>query len=389
MPDVHAKLSASGAKKWLNCPASITLESKFPDTESAYAAEGTAAHALGEAKLRLALNKITRVLYHKLIRDIEITEDMEEYTDAYRDFVIERYNALKEQYSGTTLQLEQRLDFSQWVPGGFGTGDAVIIGDDVIEIIDLKYGQGVKVSARENPQLRLYALGAMSDYGFLFDIHKIRMTIFQPRLDNIDTEELTADELLEWGKSVKPRAILANEGSDECRAGKHCDDGFCKARPICRAYTEEKSKLAALDFKPPPELTIDEIAEVIDQSEKLATWAKLVKDYALEQALDNGVRYPGFKVVEGRSNRKYSVPDDVIAAVLTAEGYSETDIYKKEILGITKMETLLSKKRFNELLGGYVIKPPGKPTLVRSEDKRPEINTAEKAAEDFKEIIEN
>lgn len=388
MPDVHAKLSASGAKKWLNCPASIALESGFPDTVSAYAAEGTAAHALGEAKLRLAINQITRVQYHKLIKDLEITEDMEEYTDAYRDFVLERYNALQGRFSDATLQLEQRLDFSEWVPGGFGTGDALIIGGDTIEIIDLKYGQGVKVSAQENPQLRLYALGAVSEYGFLFDIQKISTAIFQPRLDNIDTEELTCEELLRWGKDVIPKAVLADKGSDECHAGCHCDDGFCKARPICRAYAEEKCRLAAMEFKPPAELSIDEIAEIIDQSERLATWAKLVKDYALDQAVNKGVRYPGFKVVEGRSNRKYAVPDAEIAAILTEKGYREQDIYKKEILGISKMEALLSKKKFNEFLGGYVVKPQGKPTLVPAEDKRPEINTAEKAADDFKNVIE-
>lgn len=388
MPDMHAKLSASGSKKWLNCPASITLESGFPDTVSAYAAEGTAAHALGEAKLRLAINQITRVQYHKHIKDLEITEDMEEYTDAYRDYVLERYNALKGEFPDTTLQLEQLLNFSEWVPGGFGTGDAVIIGGDTVEIIDLKYGQGVKVLAGQNPQLRLYALGAVSEYGFLFDIQKIRTTIFQPRLDNIDTEELTCEELLQWGKDVIPKAALADKGSDECHAGRHCDDGFCKARPICRAYAEEKCKLAAMDFKPPAELSIDEIAEIIDQSERLAAWAKLVKDYALEQAVNKGIRYPGFKVVEGKSNRKYAVSDAEIAAILTEKGYSEQDIYKKEILGISKMESLLSKKKFNEFLGDYVIKPQGKPTLVPAEDKRPEINTAEKAAEDFKNIIE-
>lgn len=388
MPDIHAKLSASRAKKWLNCPASVTLESRFPDTGSVYAAEGTTAHALGEAKLRLAVNQITRVQYHKSIKTLEITEDMEEYTDRYRDFVIERYSALRGRYADTELMLEQRLDFSEWVPGGFGTGDAVIIGGDTVEVIDLKYGQGVKVSAHENPQLRLYALGAVTEYEFLFDIQKIRTNIFQPRLDNIDTEDLTYNELLEWGKYVRPRAVLADAGSDESHAGSHCDDGFCKARPICRAYAEEKCRLAAMEFRPPAELSIDETAEVIDQSEHLAAWAKLVKEYALGQAVNKGVRYPGFKVVEGRSNRRYAVPDAEIAAILTEKGYKEEDIYTKEILGISKMEALLSKKKFNEYLGGCVVKPQGKPTLVPVEDARPEINTAEKAAEDFKDIIE-
>lgn len=388
MPDIHAKLSASGAKKWLNCPASVTLESKFPDTSSTYAVEGTIAHALGEAKLRLATGQITRVQYHKTIEPLETTEDMEEYTDEYRDFVLERYNDLKGRYDETALLLEQRLNYDDWVPGGFGTGDAVIIGGNTIEIIDLKYGKGVEVSAQGNPQLRLYALGAVSEYGFLFDIDTVRMTIFQPRLDNIDVEELTYDELINWGKEVIPKAEQADKGSDECHAGSHCDDGFCKARPICRAYAEERCKLVAMDFKPPLELSVDEIAEIIDQSEHLATWAKLVKDFALDQAVNKGVCYPGFKVVEGRSNRKYAVSDKEIADKLIQNGCCESDIYKKEILSISKMEALLGKKKFNEFLGKLVIKPQGKPTLVPTEDSRPEINTAEKAAEDFKDIIE-
>lgn len=386
MPEEHAKLSASGSKKWINCPASIAMESKFPDESSEYAKEGTTAHSLGEAKLKLALNHITRVQYHKMIRSLDITEDMEEYTDSYRDFVLERYNAVKSQCEDAQIHLERRLDFSEWVPDGFGTGDTVIIGGGIIEIIDLKYGQGVKVSADKNSQLRIYGLGALSEYDYLYDIHKVNLTIFQPRLDNIDTETLTRDELINWGEALKPKAILANSGGGDCVAGRHCDDGFCKARAVCRAYAEEKNRLAAMVFKPPLELTDDEIAEVIDQSENLAKWAKLVKDYALDQALNNGVKYPGFKVVEGRSNRKYAEDDSKIADVLIKAGYDEKNIYKKEILNITQMGALLGRARFNELLGEYVIKPQGKPTLVRSEDKRPEWNSAEKAAEDFKDI---
>ena len=304
MPEEHAKLSASGSKKWINCPASIAMESKFPDESSEYAKEGTTAHSLGEAKLKLALNHITRVQYHKMIRSLDITEDMEEYTDSYRDFVLERYNAIKSQCKDAQIHLERRLDFSEWVPDGFGTGDTVIIGGGIIEIIDLKYGQGVKVSADKNSQLRIYGLGALSEYDYLYDIHKVNLTIFQPRLDNIDTETLTRGELIKWGEDLKPKAVLANSGDGDCIAGRHCDDGFCKARAVCRAYAEEKNRLAAMVFKPPLELTEDEIAEVIDQAENLAKWSKLVKDYALEQALNNGVKYPGFKVVEVTANMR-------------------------------------------------------------------------------------
>lgn len=382
MPETHAKLSASGAKKWINCPLSVKMESEIPDKESTYAAEGTTAHALSEAKLKLATKQLTRVQYHKAIKDLNITEDMEEYTDAYRDFVIERLNAAKALTPDAELKIEQRLDFSDWVPGGFGTGDAVIISDGTVEVIDLKYGQGIRVSAQDNPQLRLYGLGALAAYDFLYDIDTITMTIFQPRLDHCDSETLALKELKDWGEYIREKATLADSGEGECVAGKHCDEGFCKARAICRAYANEKLRLAPMDFKPPAQLTNDEIAEIIDQSEKLANWAKTVKDYALEQAL-NGEKYPGFKIVEGRSNRKYSKSDEEIGSILENAGYREDDIYTKNILGISKMESFLSKKTFKEVLGDYIIKPQGKPTLVPVEDSRPEWNSAD---EDFKNV---
>ncbi|HBV68433.1 MAG TPA: DUF2800 domain-containing protein [Clostridiales bacterium] len=388
MPDVHAKLSASGAKKWMNCPGSVLLESNIPDIQSEYASEGTTAHSLGEAKLRLAIKEITRVKYHKLIKDLEITEDMESYTDDYRDFVIERFNAAKSKTPDAVLMLEQRLDFSQWVPEGFGTGDVVIIADGTMEIIDLKYGKGVPVYATSNPQLMLYSLGAISEYEFMYDIQEVTMTIFQPRIDNIDSHTLLAIDLLYWGSEINKKAIKAFNGSDECVAGKHCDDGFCKARAICRAYADERSKIAALDFKKPAGLSIEEIAEVIDLAERLATWSKLVKDYALDQAVNNNVKFPGFKLVEGRSNRQYSVDDTLIAAKLIGAGYKDDDIWPRKLKGITDLEKYLSKKTFNELIGEMIVKPQGKPTLVPVEDKRPELNTNENATNDFKEIIE-
>lgn len=388
MPDVHAKLSASGAKKWMNCPGSVLLESNIPDTQSEYASEGTTAHSLGEAKLRLALKEITRVKYHKLIKDLETTEEMESYTDDYRDFVIERFNAAKAKTSDAVLMLEQRLDFSQWVPEGFGTGDVVIIADGTMEIIDLKYGKGVPVNANSNPQLMLYSLGAISEYEFIYDIQEVTMTIFQPRIDNIDSFTMTDEELLDWGNEITKKADKAFNGSDECVAGKHCKEGFCKAIPICRAYAEEVSKIATLDFRKPAELSIEEIAEIIDLSEKLANWSKLVKDYALDQAVKNNVKFPGFKLVEGRSDRKYAFDDTIIAARLIGAGYKDDDIWPRKLKGITDLEKYLSKKTFNELIGDMVIKPQGKPTLVPLEDKRPELNTTANAANDFKNIIE-
>lgn len=388
MPDIHARLSASGAKKWINCPGSIQLEENFEDKPSQFAEEGTNAHALGEAKIRLATKEYNRTKYHNAIRNLEITEDMEDYAESYKNYVIERYNSALQKTPDAILMLEQRLDFSKYVPDGFGTGDAVIIAEGKLEIIDLKYGKGVEVSAIDNPQLRLYALGAYEAFDMLYGFDTVEMTIYQPRLDNISSENISVAELLEWGESVKKAAQLANDDSViECVAGKHCDTGFCKARPVCRAYAEERQKMAVYDFKPPAMLTVAEIADIIEQSASLEKWAKLVCDYALEQAYKHGVEYPGYKVVEGRSNRKYSKPDSEVAKILTDNGYQESDILVHKLKGITDIEKLLGKKTFAEVLGSYVVKPPGKPTLVCSEDKRPAINSATQAQEDFKNDI--
>lgn len=388
MPDIHARLSASGAKKWINCPGSIQLEENFEDKPSQFAEEGTNAHALGEAKIRLATKEYNRTKYHNAIRNLEITEDMEDYAESYKNYVIERYNSALQKTPDAILMLEQRLDFSKYVPDGFGTGDAVIIAEGKLEIIDLKYGKGVEVSAVDNPQLRLYALGAYEAFDMLYGFDTVEMTIYQPRLDNISSENISVAELLEWGESVKKAAQLANDDSViECVAGKHCDTGSCKARPVCRAYAEERQKMAVYDFKPPAMLTVAEIADIIEQSASLEKWAKLVCDYALEQAYKHGVEYPGYKVVEGRSNRKYSKPDSEVAKILTDNGYQESDILVHKLKGITDIEKLLGKKTFAEVLGSYVVKPPGKPTLVCSEDKRPAINSAMQAQEDFKNDI--
>ncbi len=389
MPDIHARLSASGAKKWLNCPGSVQLEEQFRDKPSEFASEGTAAHTLAEAKIKLAANKINRTRYAAMIEKLEITGDMDEYTDGYRDFVLERYNEALRTIPDAKLLIEQRLDFSTWVPGGFGTGDAVIVGNGVMEIIDLKYGRGVKVSAENNPQLRLYALGALDEYDYIYGIEVVRTTIYQPRIDNINSEDLTSEELYKWGELVSDSAKKAADDSiTNCVAGCHCDDGFCKARPACRAYAAKRQEMAKFDFMPPAKLTPDEIAKIIDEADKLQIWAKIVSDYALDQALNHGVSYPGFKLVEGRSNRKY-IDEVKVGKQLIENGYTESDIYIRKLKGITDMEKLLGKKSFNDVLGELVVKPQGKPTLVHIEDKRPALNSAVQATEDFKEIIEN
>lgn len=389
MPEVHAKLSASGAKKWLNCPGSVRLEATMPESSSSYAAEGTTAHSLGEAKIRLATKCLTRVQYHKQKADLEIDAEMEEYTNAYRDFVIERLNAAKANTPDAILAVEQRLDFSEWVPGGFGTGDCIIISDKGVEIIDLKYGKGVQVEAEENSQLMLYALGAIAEYGYLYDLESVTMTIFQPRIDNISSYTMAVDELEAWGEEVKSKAILADSDEGECYAGSHCAEGFCKARPFCRIYAESCSKAAAFDFRKPAELNTDEIAEVLELSERLTKWSALVKDYALDQALHHNVRYPGYKLVEGRSNRAFTTEEKEIAGIITNAGFIDDEVWPRKLKGLEDLEKLIGKKQFGELLNGYIFKPEGKPTLVPAEDRRPELNTAESAAEDFKKYIEN
>lgn len=388
MPGVHAKLSASGAKKWLACPGSVVLEAECKESSSTYAAEGTTAHALGEAKIRLAAKAFTKAKYHKAVKDLAIDEDMEDYTDSYRDFVLEQYAALQRDTPDAVLLLEQRLDFSDYAPEGFGTGDCVLVGDGLLHIIDLKYGKGVRVNAKENPQLRLYGLGALAAFDFLYDIQRVKMTIYQPRLDHTDSEELTAEELRAWGEQIKPKAEKAFAGVQEFCPGDHCDSGFCKARPFCRAYAEKRGEMAKYDFAKPSRLSPEEISEVVEQSEALAKWATLVKDYALDEAVNHGAVFPGYKVVEGRSNRTYGAEEPVIAGTLIAQGYNEDEIWPRKLKTVTALEKYLGKKTFQELLGEYVVKPPGKPVLVAETDPRPALHSAAAAAADFAEQIE-
>ena len=349
----HAILSASSAHRWLNCPPSARLEEHFPDEPSPYAEEGTKAHKIAEG-----------ILLDKIDEPADGTNEMFEYVSRYVEVVLEKW------IPGAQLYVEQRLDFSPWVPEGFGTGDAVIVSDDVLEIIDLKYGKGVQVSAENNPQLRLYALGAYNEFGALYDFQTVRMTIVQPRLDHVSTEELSLDELLAWGESIKPIAQQAYEGKGEFKAGPHCR--FCKARRTCRARAEYHMELARYEFKDPDLLSIEEIAEILKQAEDLAAWAKEIKEHALTLAFRDGVKIPGFKVVEGRSTRKIT-DEAALAERLAAEGY---DPFKRVLKTITELEKTVGRKRFAELAADLIEKPPGRPTLVPESDKRPEINSA-------------
>lgn len=387
----HAILSASGSKRWLTCTPSAQLEQQFPENESEYAAEGTFAHALAELRLsRAVANTIRPSIYKKKLEELEknllYSASMAEYIEQYVTFVAEKFTEAKKNCPDTLILLEQKLDFSEWVPDGFGTGDVIIISDGVLEIIDLKYGQGVPVSAEGNTQMRLYALGAINQFGLLYDFDCIRMTIVQPRLDSISSEDVSVTELLEWGdRVVKPAAKKAIAGEGEFVPGDHCQ--FCRAKAQCRARAEANLEMAKYDFQEPPILSNDEIAEILFKAEELQKWAKDVQEYALDQALNHGIKFPGWKLVEGRSNRKY-IDEQAVAEKLKAEGYEDDVIYApRQIWGISEMEKRLGKKLFAEYLKDLIIKPAGKPTLVPETDKRPEISSIASAVADFSDVL--
>lgn len=383
----HAYLSASGAYRWLICTPSAKLGAQFDDVPSAYAAEGSFAHAVAELRLKKYLGLIKTKAFNAQRKLQEGSQyysaEMADYIEGYVAVVAERISQAQTRSSDAIILLEQRLDFSEWVPQGFGTGDVVIIADGILDVIDLKYGKGVPVSAVDNPQMRLYGLGALSQFEMLYDIQAVRMTIIQPRLDSISEEDMPVDELVKWAEDyLKPRAEMAIKGEGDFCAGEHCK--FCKARFVCKARADYNMELAKHDFCDSFLLTHDDIADVLARADNLAAWVSDIKEYALQQALD-GVKFPGWKLVSGRSNRKYS-DDCEVAEILVKADYPEEKIYKpSELLGITAMEKELGKKRFNELLAGLLVKPPGKPTLVPESDKRPEISSTDSAKTDFQQ----
>jgi len=380
----HAVLSASSAKRWMACPPSARLEEALPDKGSEYAAEGTYAHSMAELILRYNNKEISKKAFttriNKLKEDPHYSKDLEDYVSDYCSTVWELVNTARRGCPDALVLFEQRLDFSDYVPDGFGTGDVVIVADDTLYIADLKYGKGVGVQAEDNPQLMLYGLGAYLEHSLLYDIQKISMHIIQPRLDSHTEHTVAADDLLAWAEgTVKPVAAQAYAGEGTLSPGDHCR--FCKVKAQCRARADENLALVQLDFEDPVLLADEEIGRVLAQADKLAAWAKDVMEYVYQRALE-GQKFEGWKLVEGRSNRKYT--DELqVASALTGAGYAEALIYEKKLLGITAMEKVVGKKVFGDLLNGLVEKPEGKPVLVVENDKRPEIRTAEKAAEDF------
>lgn len=373
MPDKHALLSASSSHRWLNCPPSARLCENYDDKGSDFAAEGTDAHTLCEYKLKKALgipakNPTDNLSWYSV--------EMEDCANGYAAFVTELVEDAKKSCPDPVVLIEQRLDYSKYVAEGFGTGDCVIIADGTLHIVDYKHGRGVLVEADENPQMKLYALGALELFDCIYDISTVSMTIYQPRRSNVSTFTVPKEELYNWADNVLiPVAELAFEGGGEYRCGEWCQ--FCKAKADCRKRAEANLELAKYEFRQPPFLTDEEVEEILGKLDGLTSWANDIRDYALRAAI-SGKKWTGFKLVEGRSNRRYTDENAVIAAVQNA-GF---DPYEHKILGVTAMTSLLGRKQFNEILGGYVTKPQGKPTLAPESDKRPEMTTI---IDDFKE----
>ena len=372
-PKGHAILSASSSDRWLHCPPSARLCESYDDKGSDYAAEGTDAHALCEYKLRRALGMEAADPTENLTW---FNEEMSDCAAGYAAYVLEQVEAAKQNCADPTVLIEQRVDFSRWVEGGFGTADCIIVADGILQIIDYKHGLGVLVSAEENPQMMCYALGALELFDGIYDIETVSMTIYQPRRDNVSTYELSKDELYHWAEeTLKPAADLAFAGDGEFKCGEYCR--FCKARNDCRARADANLELARYEFKLPPLLTDEDIEDILSKVDELVSWASDIKEYALQQAI-SGKEWSGWKLVEGRSNRRYT-NETAVAGAVTDAGF---DPYERKVLGVTAMQKLLGKSRFDELLGLYIEKPQGKPTLAPESDKRPAMSTA---AADFKE----
>ncbi|BAZ97273.1 nuclease [Dehalococcoides mccartyi] len=366
-PKGHAVLSASSSERWLHCPPSARLCESYEDKGSDYAAEGTDAHELCEYKLRKALSMEAQDPTENLTW---FNEEMSDCANGYAAYVLEQVEVAKQTCADPVVLIEQRVDFSRWVESGYGTADCIIIADGTLQIIDYKHGLGVLVSAEENPQMQCYALGALELFDDIYDIDSVRMTIYQPRRDNVSTYELSKDELYRWADEVlKPTADLAFAGDGNFLCGEWC--GFCKAKHDCRARADANMELARYDFKLPPLLTDEEVKEILSRVDDFIAWASDIKDYALQQAI-SGKEWNGWKLVEGRSNRKYT-NETAVAGAVTDAGF---DPYERKVLGVTAMQKLLGKSRFEELLAVYIEKPQGKPTLVPESDKRPAMNTA-------------
>ena len=424
MPEVHALLSASSSKQWLNCPPSARLQENFPNESSVYAEEGTFAHSICEYKVKKYLHERVR----RPQSEEFYTEELEQSTDAYYEFVVGVIEEMKRNGCEPLVLVEERVDYSHIAPSGFGTADMLIIGHDaegrgILHICDYKNGKGVFVDANHNSQMMLYAIGALHAYGYIYPIEIVRMSIIQPRLDNISIYECSREELEAWGESIKPTAKMAYEGKGEQKAGDWCR--FCRAKPVCRACKEEALSLcreefldldagafaedaraapseveesdttapytpdrSAPTFKQPGLVTLDELTEVLPTLNRISSWIESVFAFISSEAINHGVPIKGYKVVEGRSKRIFT---DTKAVVETATQNGYTDLYKQQLISLIEFEKLMGKKKFAELLGEYVAKPPGKLALVPDSDPRPPVdlsNGVGGVTEEF-EVLEN
>lgn len=381
----HALLSASGASRWLNCTPSARLEEKFKEsTQSVYAEEGTLAHEFGQIGIQAATGQISEKIHGLEIKKLRkhklYAADMESEVQKYIDYVLEVFNVVRQSCPDAVLLVEERLDYSHLVEGGFGTGDICIIADGVLYVIDLKYGKGVQVDATENAQLKLYGTGALRKFEMLYDIHTIELVIHQPRLDHVSVFRVSTDDLISWGEDfVKPQAALAYKGAGDQIPGDWCK--FCKVKAMCKALANHNIDLAKHDFADPNLLSDSELIEIYKQVPMLVDWANSVHGHVLDTAL-KGKKWPGFKVVEGKSNRRWT-DEDGVSTILFSEGFSMKEIANTKLKGIGDIEKLVGKTKFPGLLGSLVVKPQGAPTLVPEADKRPALGSVEQAKNDF------
>lgn len=365
----HALLSASGAYRWLKCPGSARLEDKFEDEPSIYAAEGTLAHEMAELKIVKHFTADLRPSeFKKRMNELKKNElysaEMDRYTNEYRDYINDIYLSFE---SKPFFLAEQRVDFSSYVPEGFGTVDCTLVGDKVIHIFDLKYGKGVPVTAENNPQGMLYALGTYLEQSAIDEIEKVVIHIIQPRIKNTSSFEISSEELLEWAESIKDVAQKAYKGSNEFHVGEHC--GFCKANGNCRKQAEKYMDIEVID---PALLTDEEIGEGLAKVKELSKWAKKFEDYALVRA-QNGGNVKGWKLVAGRGGNRTFTDKAVAAQLLEEVGLDREEIYKTELISVTAAEKLLGEETLYKIAGNYIQKPEGKPTLATLDDKRPAL----------------
>ena len=366
--DEHSKLfSPSASARLLTCPGSAKASEGIPDQESLFAAEGHDAHALAEIRLCERLGLQT----NEKIEDLTFyNREMEDYISDYVSYVLEKVASIKKDCPDATVLIEQKVTAVRYDESLFGSTDVAIIADKVLTIIDLKYGRGVLVNAKENTQEMCYGLCAMETFGNLYDIEDINLCIFQPRLSNVSEWSLTVKELYKWADEIlKPGIEKIRAGSEEFHPSRHCV--FCKAKPLCKALRDQNLELAKHEFRPAFLMDDSEIEEVLDKADDFVNWINSVKEFALEDAM-KGKKYDHYKLVEGRSNRKYIDETKVINVVKEA-GYNP---YEEKLLSVTGMQSRLGKARFEELLGNLVVKPRGKLTLVSRDDKRPEVNPA-------------